>query len=214
MAQLLWEAGTMQSHTWSCAKLGQLFSSFQCPPHSGMGLPWFSSHPNGNYVIQGWETNINAPSATLAPAFEEACGKVALCLLCTGRRTCCSWEKGTHMVCAWFITILEKGNSEMCIINLIYAHWEQILGWLFPLAVLNFSLKMRGGKLALRERSKHRHLQIRMHEHVIHLSSDLQSALHNMVSYYLELNFSTLSKFPRAFLSVSVRCPRGFYRKY
>lgn len=113
MAELWWEAGSMQGHTWSWAKLGQLLSTSQCPPHSGTGQLWFSSQPHGK-VLNGGVGNATAPSSTSGPASGEACGKVALWLLCARRRIRCSWDKGTRMVRAWLITILEKHNSEMC----------------------------------------------------------------------------------------------------
>lgn len=47
-------------HTWSCAELGQLFSTVHCP-HSGTGQPLFSSQPPGK-ALNGGTGNTGAPS--------------------------------------------------------------------------------------------------------------------------------------------------------
>jgi len=89
--------GWERAGSWSCAQLGQLFSTFLCPPHSGTGLPWFSSQPHGK-GLNGGPGDTDAPSSTSAPALGEACGKVALGLFCGSRRTHCSWDMGVHTV--------------------------------------------------------------------------------------------------------------------
>lgn len=48
-------------------------------------------------LSEGWGKNINVPSSTSALALRKACGEVTLRLLCTSR-TCCSWDKGVHMM--------------------------------------------------------------------------------------------------------------------
>lgn len=83
-SQVPWQS--FGGRLWSCAELGQLFSTFQCPPHSGTGQPWFSSQPHGK-VINGGVGNTNVPSSNSGPALGEACGKMALWLLCSSRRT-------------------------------------------------------------------------------------------------------------------------------
>lgn len=154
MAELWWEAGSVQDHTWNCAELGQSVSTFRCPPYSGAGEPWFSSQPHRK-ARNGGVGSTNAPSSTSASALGEACGRAALQLLRASRRTHCSWDKAMHIVCAWFITILEKRNSEMCkplkssVISFMRTENRFLADFFFSLAVLNLSLKMRRRKASL-----------------------------------------------------------------
>lgn len=142
------------------------------------------------WLTEGWGTLMSLPPTQVLPwerlVERWLCGCFALA---EGH---CSWDKGMHTMNAWFITILEKHNSEMCkplkssVISFTLTENRFLADFFFSLAVLNFSLKMRRRKASLQGEGQAETLQIKMRAYVIHHSSDLQSALNNTTSYYLE----------------------------
>lgn len=135
-------------------ELGWIGPIAQHFPVSSSFRDWFSSQLYGK-VLNGGVGNTNAPSSTSGPASGEACGQVALWLLCARRGIRCSWDKAMRMVSAWLITILEKHNSEMCkavqssVISFMLTENRFLADFFFSLAVLIFSLKMRRRKASL-----------------------------------------------------------------
>lgn len=129
------EAADMGTICGSCAELGQGISIFQCPPHSGTGWAWFSSQPHGKVHHREVGSN-GAPSSTSSPVLGKSCGIGVLWLLSASKTVRCSCNKGMHVVYTWFITVVQKqlrnAQAFETISHLIYAHREQILGWLLP----------------------------------------------------------------------------------
>lgn len=128
----------------------------------------------------------------------------------------CSWDKGMHMVCPHSSHLRETSIRNLqaftLISHLVYAHWEQILGWLlFFLSSYEFCFEDEKGESSPSGRGTSTDICKLKCIHISHPSSDLHL---RFTTHFIILNiFQPFQRFLGAFLSISVRCLWGLYRK-
>lgn len=204
-AELWWDI-------WSCAKLGQFFSTFQYPTHSGRGQPWFSSQLHVK-VLNGEVGNSNAPSSASGPGLGKACGKRLWSCLVLAGCTAGGTRGMVCMVCPDSSHLRETSIRNLQALTLIshlsYAPWEQILGWLlFFLSSYEFCFEDEKGESSPWGRGTSTDICMS----AIPAVTSICALRHNILLSWT-LIFQPFQRFLGAFLSISVRCLRGLYRK-
>lgn len=194
IAVLCWEMGSIHG---SWAELGQALNIFQHPPHSGTGQAWFSSQPHSK-VHHG---EVGSPLLYLSSCLGRILWKSGLVAAFCQQDGMLQLQQG-HAHGAHLIhhsgpeTQLRNAQAFEIISHLIYAHREQILGWLLSF-FSRYGFLFEDEKQESLPSGTGRDTQIKTHAHIIHHIGDLQSALCNTTSYCLNLHFSSLSQIPR-----------------